>query len=297
MQKVILTLLLIAVLTICGCSSNNNPAGQKLGSGKIDIPTYTIESPASGTILGLISEQGERISKGQPLFAINDEVTDKQEEAVTTKLAKAKADLKSMEEPAAAGTSPGDLSTAQVNYEAARQKADKMNKLLAQGAIPRRQAQAAQAELAAAQAALQSASQHNILLRPSSPEAITSQKQLVAQLQSEQKALREKQLQNEAASPCTGIITEKLAENNSNAQAGQKILSITATDTCTITLNVDTALAAKLQPQQPVTIHVNDYSSFPGYIQSVDKTTVTIFSEAKPEDLPAGSNAEVLLQQ
>lgn len=296
MQRIILTLLLIAALAICGCSSNKQPAGQKLGSGKIDIPTYTVEAPASGTILGLISEQGERISKGQPLFAINDETTDKQEETVTTKLAKAKADLKSMEEPAA-GTSPGDLSTAQANYEAARQKAGKMDKLLAQGAIPRRQAQAAKAELAAAQAALQSASQHNILLRPSSPEAISSQMQLIEQLQAEQKALRAKQLQNEAVSPCTGIITEKSAENNATAQAGQKILSITATDTCTITLTVDAALAKELQPQQPVTIHVNDYPPFPGYIQSVDKMTVTIFSAAKPEDISAGSTADILLQQ
>ncbi len=295
MQKILLTLLLIAVFAICGCGSSNDPAGQKIGSGKINIPVYTIEAPASGTILGLISEQGERISKGQPLFAINDEDTDRQEENVTTRLAKAKADLKSMEEPAPAGASPGNLSAAQANYEAARQKADKMNNLLAQGAVSRRQAQAAQTELAAAQAALQAASQHNILLRPSSPEAINSQKQLIEQLQTEQKELREKQLQNEASSPCTGIITEKAAENNSTAQAGQKILTITATDTCTVTVNADTALAAKLQVQQPVTIHIDGYPPFPGYIQAAEKTTITVFSEAKPEDIPGGSTAEILL--
>lgn len=294
MPKIILTILLAAIMLICGCS-NNNPAGKKIGGGKIDIPIYTIEAPATGKIRGMISEQGERISKGQPLFAIADEETDRQEELITTKLAKAKADLKSMEEPSSSGTNPGNIATAQQRYNLARQNAEKMNKLLAQGAIARRQAQAAQEELAAAQAALQAASQHNILLRPSSPEAINSQKQLISQLQAEQQMLRDKQLQNEAASPCTGIITEKTAENNFTAEAGQKIMTVTATDTCTITFSPDKALAAQLQPQQQVTINIKGFPPFPGFIQSVDKNAVTVFSDNKPEDIENGSYADIFI--
>lgn len=295
MHKIILLFLMTAVLLISGCSNNTNFSGQKIGTGKIIIPTYDITAPAAGKILGLISETNERITKGQPLFAIADEATDKQAELTATKLAKAKADLKSMEEPAQTKAPAGNLAAAQAQYSAAQQKASKMNSLLAQGAISRRQAQAAQAELAAAQSALIAASQHNILLKPTSPEAIASQKQLIEQLQKEQQAWQEKQQKNEAISPCTGTITEKLLNNNETAAANQKVLSITASDSCSIMLKADPSMAAKLQPQQTVMIHVGKNITFKGQIQKINGNDLTVISEEKPEDITDGTSAEVYL--
>lgn len=61
------------------------------GSGSVDIPAYKITAPAAGKILGLILESGERIGKGQPLFAIEQLELDAAVEDAATEAARADA--------------------------------------------------------------------------------------------------------------------------------------------------------------------------------------------------------------
>ena len=70
-------------------------ADNSLGSGTISIPTYAVKAPTAGKLIGLISEKGERISKGQPLFAIGDAQLDKQVKDLATQVCQGpEADLK-----------------------------------------------------------------------------------------------------------------------------------------------------------------------------------------------------------
>ena len=54
----------VCALLLGGCATQND---KSLGSAAISIPSYAIKAPSAGKIIGLISEKGERISKGQPL--------------------------------------------------------------------------------------------------------------------------------------------------------------------------------------------------------------------------------------
>lgn len=292
--KVICILTACVSLFLSGCAMQSN---KNLGSAEITIPTYTIKAPAAGKILGLISEKGERISKGQPLFAIEDTKLDKQVKDAAAQVAKAEADLKRMQQGTPTATvNAMDTSLAQANVAAAQQKAAKMNSLLAQGAVSRSQAQAAQEELARATAQLQAASQVIVSVKPASPEQIEAQKKLITQLKAQHQALLKKQQENEAQSPCTGIITELSGANNTVAQKDQVILQIKATDSCTMTLNVSSTQAKELQKGAKVNIKsANIPAPFVGQISAIEGTKVTITSEKKPEDVKDGAKVEITL--
>lgn len=283
----------LVLLTTGGCSPQSS---NSLGSATLNVPTYAVKAPAAGKLLGLISEKGERISKGQPLFAVSAEAVDDKAKDITTQLAKAEADLKRMEIGTSASAPIADLSAAQANVTAAQQKAAKMNSLLAQGAVSRNQAQAAQNELAAATAALQAASSTAVQTRPASPEQIAAQKKLVEQLKQQKAAVLTQQQQNEGVSPCTGIITELAAKNNDSVQKDQVVLHIKATTSCSLTLNVSASKAKDLQNGQSVNIKAEAIPApFAGKISAIDGAKVTIISDNKPEDLADGTKVEVSL--
>lgn len=281
----------LTAFSLSGCSLQK--ADNSLGRGTISIPTYAVKAPTAGKLIGLISEKGERISKGQPLFAIGDAKLDKQVKDLATQVAKAEADLKRMQQGTPTAAPVADTSLAQANVAAAQQKAAKMNSLLAQGAVSRNQAQAAQDELQRAIAQLQAAS---VSFKPASPAEIDAQQKLIVQLKAQQAAAKAQQEKNEGNSPCTGIITDLQAANNATVQKDQVILHIKAVDSCSITLNVSAAQTKKLKAGMPVNIKAAETPApFSGKISSIDGTKITVTSDQKPEDLKDGVKVEISL--
>ena len=282
----------LTAFSLSGCSLQK--ADNSLGSGTISIPTYAVKAPTAGKLIGLISEKGERISKGQPLFAIGDAKLDKQVKDLATQVAKAEADLKRMQQGTPTAAPVADTSLEQANVAAAQQKAAKMNSLLAQGAVSRNQAQAAQDELQRAIAQLQAAS--SVSFKPASPAEIDAQQKLIVQLKAQQAAAIAQQEKNEGNSPCTGIITDLQTANNSTVQKDQVILHIKAVDSCSITLNVSAAQAKELKAGMPVSIKAAETPApFSGKISSIDGTKITVTSDQKPEDLKDGVKVEISL--
>lgn len=281
----------LTAFSLSGCSLHNS-----LGSGTISIPTYAVKAPTAGKLIGLISEKGERISKGQPLFAIGDAKLDKQVKDLATQVAKAEADLKRMQQGTPTAAPIADTSLAQANVAAAQQKAAKMNSLLAQGAVSRNQAQAAQDELQRAIAQLQAANSVSVSFKPASPAEIDAQQKLIVQLKAQQAAAIAQQEKNEGNSPCTGIITDLQTANNSTIQKDQVILHIKAVDSCSITLNVSAAQAKELKSGMSVSIKAAETPApFSGKISSIDGTKITVTSDQKPEDLKDGVKVEISL--
>lgn len=293
MYKFILSIFLSIALITAGCSTSSNT--QEIGSGTVMIPECKITAPASGKIQGLILEENERISKDQPLFAIGSDNINEQAVAAATKLAKAKADLKAMETPAPTADVSDNLPAAQAAYDAAKQKADKMNYLLSQGAVSQRQAQAAQNELAAAAENLKSAEHNNILFKTATPETIAAQKELVKKLEQEEAEIKMLQSKNEVLSPFTGTVVKKYAENNSAVKEDQDILYIKATDTCLINVKVSDAVLKNLSIGQKVTVKSGSLPAFDGQIQEISENTVTVVSENKPSDVTANTSVTVSL--
>lgn len=294
-KKLLYLLVSIAAcaLVLGGCARTSE---KKLGSTAISIPTYAVKAPSAGKILGLISEKGERISKGQPLFAVEDAKLDKQVKDLAAQTAKAEADLKRMQQGTPTAVQMGDLSLAQANVAAAQQKAAKMNALLAQGAVSRQQAQAAQNELNQAMAQLQAATSVSVSMQPASPAQIEAQQKLIEQLKKQHAAALAMQQKNEAQSPCTGIITDIMLQNGVAATQEQVVLQIKATDSCTLTLNVSAEQAKALEKGMAVSLKSAEVPApFAGSITAIEGTKVTITSEKKPEDLKDGSQVEVIL--
>lgn len=284
----------LTAFSLSGCSLQK--ASGSLGSGTISIPTYAVKAPTAGKLIGLISEKGERISKGQPLFAIGDAQLDKQVKDLATQVAKTEADLKRMQQGTPTAAPIADTSLAQANVASAQQKAAKMNSLLAQGAVSRNQAQAAQDELQRAIAQLQAASSVSVSFKPASPAEIDAQQKLIVQLKAQQAAAKAQQEKNEGTSPCTGIITDLQTANNATVQKDQVILHIKAVDSCSITLNVSTAQAKELKAGMPVSIKATETPApFSGKISRIDGTKITVTSDQKPEDLKDGVKVEISL--
>ena len=223
--KIIICLLL--PLYMYGCSLKQPPAPQA-ATKQPATRSCEVKVPRAGKIIGLIAEPGERISQGQPLFALADEESDKRCAQIATTLATEQAKLKLMETGKPAVNS--DLSTLEGQVAATRQKATKMDMLLAQGAVSRRQAEAARQELQQAERLLQAARQQQQNALPSSPEAIAEQKQKLTQLLAEQKLWLAKQQENEIVCPATGIIKEILLQNGAEAQKDQVVLRLEITE-------------------------------------------------------------------
>lgn len=219
-----LLLLLGLALLVTGCAQQSIAQSKANATDAPAKGSYTITAPATGKLIGLISEKGERVSKGQPLFAISDAQLDAQVKDLQTRLAKAEAELKRLQQGTLNAAPAGDLSAAQAKVTAAQQKAAKLNALYAQGAISRQQAQNAQNELAQATRELQSATQLVVSSRPASPADIEAQQKGVDLLKLDLAKALAKQQEGEALSPCTGVITEVKASNNAQVEAGQVIL-------------------------------------------------------------------------
>lgn len=271
--------ILALTLALSGCTSNSKTTS--LGEGSINIPSYTISAPKSGKILGLIIEKGERISKAQPLFAIEDRALDQQLEKLTLEISKTQAELKAMEN----GTpgNPVDLQAAQDNYQRAQAKVIKMNQLLQAGAVSRRQAEAAQQELQAATLALQISNNQNS--SPATPEELERKKSTLKELQQEQAQLLSLQQKNEALSPCTAIVTAIQKNNGALVREGESILSLQAQDSALIYCSLKAGQAAP-PLNTSVTIKVKDSSvSFPGVVTAAGGKSFTVTSTNKPEML------------
>ena len=88
---------LLSLLLVAGCGKSAATLPTVIGSGNVDIPAYKITAPAAGKILGLILESGERIGKGQPLFAIEQPELDAAVEDAATEATRADAELTNLE--------------------------------------------------------------------------------------------------------------------------------------------------------------------------------------------------------
>lgn len=225
------SLFLALIFCICslGCTKQNTSAPPKEAGKQAKPVTHTITAPKAGRIIGLIAEKGERISKGQPLFAMADEELELQYKKVVTELAKAEAKYKVMQSgiPENSTVNPAAL---QAKVETAQQKADKMQQLLAIGGISRVQAEKAQQELLAARQALLAAQQQGQSAKPASPEALAEQEKVIAALKEQKNKLAAKQQEGEILCPATVLVKEVLQKNNANVSTNQVILILETTE-------------------------------------------------------------------
>lgn len=300
MKKLLFFFCCLALLA-GGCSKQAAKLPTILGSGNVTIPEYQINSPADGKILGFILEPNERIGQNQPLFAIEQPELDKAVESAATEAARAEAELINLQKGsseqaiAAAGYS---LQSAQSSYQSAKDNYAKMSFLYAQNAIARVKVEQAQNALVAAEANLDAAQSHyNRMTEKASPDEIAKQQAITDKAHEYYKKLEEEQQANEAQSPCTGIVTEKLLKTGDTAAKGQHVLTIKATEQRQVTLKLLPQQAEALQPGQAVQAEAKTIKkTFPGTITAINGDMITITIEDKLESLTVEAEVTITLK-
>lgn len=292
------TLLLSLLLT--GCTNTQSKRTLKL-TGKLTAPTFAITAPRPGKILGLISEKGERIRKGQPLFAIPQAGDNEAIDQATAELTRAQSQLQN----ATGGNNAGAIASANYALQSAlsqvataQQNYAKMNKLYSVGGVSRQKLEQAQTALSYAQESVEAAreQQARATAQPTQEEIADLQQQVNTLKAAYDKAL-EGQTGSEILSPSTCIVQEVLLKNGTEAAEGQNVMTLQSLTDCSIEARASGSSTAALVPDTPVSItHSTLKKPFTGVIKSVKDGMVSISSSAKPEDLPDGAEVEIIIE-
>lgn len=293
MKKLTLIILAILILALTACKSNSSSTTPALGSGSVYFPVYQITAPADGKILGLILEKGDRIGQEQPLFAVDDQQLAAEIKEAATDAARTEAEIKAMQNGQNRADNTAAVAAAQQQYEQAAAQEAKMASLYKQGAIARRQYEAASAAKAAAQAALSAAQSAGQPIK-ASPEAIAEKQKLLEEQQQKYHALLQKQLSLEEESPCTGIVTEKYLNAGDTATAGQQVLAIRDLENCSAVIKISAQAAQNLKVGQNITARAGSINkNFNGSIAKVEGTDVTVNIDNTSLDLKEGMEISV----
>ena len=293
MKKLTLIILAILILALTACKSNSSTTTPALGSGSVYFPVYQITAPADGKILGLILEKGDRIGQEQPLFAVDDQQLAAEIKEAATDAARTEAEIKAMQNGQNRADNTAAVAAAQQQYEQAAAQEAKMASLYKQGAIARRQYEAASAAKATAQAALSAAQSAGQPVK-ASPETIAEKQKLLDEQQQKYHALLQKQLALEEESPCTGIVTEKYLNAGDTAAAGQEVLAIRDLENCSAVIKISAQAAQNLKVGQSITARAGSINkNFNGSIAKVEGTDVTVNIDNTSLDLKEGMEISV----
>ena len=257
------------------------------------FPVYQITAPADGKILGLILEKGDRIGQEQPLFAVDDQQLAAEIKEAATDAARTEAEIKAMQNGQNRADNTAAIAAAQQQYEQAAAQEAKMASLYKQGAIARRQYEAASAAKAAAQAALSAAQSAGQPVK-ASPETIAKKQKLLEEQQQKYHTLLQKQLSLEEESPCTGIVTEKYLNAGDTATAGQQVLAIRDLENCSAVIKISAQAAQNLKVGQSITARAGSINkNFNGSIAKIEGTDVTVNIDNTSLDLKEGMEISV----
>ena len=295
-------LALVLVLSLCaaGCGTTKTKRTVTL-TGKIEVPPLAITAPREGKILGLILEKGDRIRKGEPLFAITQKGEDAGIEKATADLARAEAELKNAKSGASAaqiGAATGAVASAEAAVTQYQQLYTKLANLYKVGGIAKKKVDQAQADLAAAQENYAATQQHLQQLQTrATPTAVSDLETKVQKLKAAYDAELKNQTANEVHAPSTCRVLEVLVKNGATAAVGQNIMNVRSLTDCTLKASVGSLPStAAFKPGLPVQLAVKGSpKTFTGVITTVQDGQVTITSTNKTEDLQEGATVTATL--
>ena len=295
---ILFPLLCLLLLTACG----RQPATAKniTLQGKTEAVRYVVKAPVDGKIRGLILDKGERIRKGQPLFGLGTQDENPEVGKASAELAKAQARLNNASSGnneagrASAAAAVGNARSQVVNAE---QKYAKMQRLYAIGGVSRLKMQQAQQELEGARSSLSAAqARYEQVNRVYTKEELAQLEKKVQEARTTYDAVVLTVEGSEIASPTTGIVGEIWVKNGEAVKKEQRVMEIVSATDCTIT--VRSAIPdPRLQEGGEATVTATaSKKSFPAVIQKTGQNTITLFTTKKPEEIPEGTNVEIVFQ-
>ncbi|WP_448381571.1 efflux RND transporter periplasmic adaptor subunit [Gloeomargarita sp.] len=185
-------------------------------SGRVEpVQRVNLSPKVSGRLAALYVEQGDVVRQGQVIARMDDrELRARQQEALAN-LAQAQARLQELQRgnrPEEIAQGRAQVAAARSRYELARQRRQRNEELLAQGAIAQDTLDAALTEEATAAAALQEAERRlAVLVAGTRAEAIAQAQAQVAAARAQLRAMQIQLADTVIRAPFSGVITQKYA--------------------------------------------------------------------------------------
>lgn len=239
----------------------------------------TVTPQTSGTVVAINVEDGMRVEAGQTLVSFDASDADVAYAQAVANLAGAVRQVRGIYRAVDAGQA--DIAAREVGLAQARADVDRRAGLVASGAVSAEELAHAQAQLAAAQAALsgarEQAARNRVLVDNSgirdNPQVLAAAAQLRAALLNRQRAT--------IVAPTSGYIAKRNVQLGQRVAAGTPLMAIIPLDEVWVDANFKETQLRKLRLGQPVELHSELYGkevTFHGKLESLGLGTGSAFS-------------------
>ncbi|NIP72069.1 MAG: HlyD family efflux transporter periplasmic adaptor subunit [Gammaproteobacteria bacterium] len=246
--------------------------------GNVDIREVQLAFTVSERIVRMDVQEGERVSRGQPLAALDTRRLERAAERAQARVAAQRQVLARLE----AGTRPEEIRRARAEAEAARVQAhdaertfQRLRELAERSLAAREQADTAKAAFEAARARLEAAHQVlNLALAGLREEDIAAARATLRAYRADLALVRHDLAESRLNAPAGGVIRDRMLEPGDIASPQRPVYTLALTDPVWIRAYVPEPDLGRIRPGMPARVHTDSFPDKPyrGWIGYISPT-------------------------
>jgi len=235
----------------------------------------TIAAKIPGRVAAVLVREGDRVLRGQVLIRLEDRELAAQLQQAEGNLAASQARLRLLElgaRPQERAQVEQAVAQARASFETAAETLNRMQTLLASGAVSQSQLDAARLQYDVARAQYESARQQlSVVQTGARPEELDMARAQVAQAQAAVTFARLQLANATITSPLSGTVTTRSVEPGSLASPGVPLMTVAQIDTVSVVLDVSETDLGRLKVGQIATVRADAYPdlTFRGTIKEI----------------------------
>lgn len=260
-------------------AQQGGPPGEALTLyGNVDIREVQLAFTVSERIVRMDVQEGARVSRGQPLAALDTRRLERATERAQARVAAQRQALSGLE----AGSRPQEIRRARAEAEAARVQArdaertfQRLRELAARDLAAREQADTAQAAFEAARARLEAARQAlSLALAGPREEDIAAARATLRAYRAELALVRHDLAESRLTAPADGVIRDRMLEPGDIASPQRPVYTLALTDPVWVRTYVPEPALGRIRPGMPARVHTDSYPGkrYRGWIGYISPT-------------------------